>query len=67
MDMGQLLGEILWYRRILYTNGCKLVVYNLIFLNEYNESDYDYIEDRKKLQRKRENTIKNGLKGSKKL
>lgn len=39
-DIGQLLGEILWYRKVLYTNGCNWVVYSLNFVDGYEESQY---------------------------
>ena len=33
-EIGQLIGEILWYKKVLYTNG---VEWRCLYINEYSE------------------------------
>lgn len=33
-DMGQLIGEILWYKKVIYTNGIE---WRLLYIKEYSE------------------------------
>lgn len=41
-DIGQLLGEILWYKKVLYTNGIK---WKLFYIKSYNKKEIGKIID----------------------
>lgn len=62
-DLGQLLGEVLWYRKVLYTNGHSWRFLYLEFSDNYSEEKYfkdiiEFVENENKIDEKMKSDIK---------